>query len=230
MSNPAGNNQVLGLFAKRPDPGTVKTRLAAESSPEWAAQVAEALLLDTMDKLARIPVRHVLAFAPADAEAYFAERSRGRFSLMPQAAGDLGQRMVSFFRQELQKGAQAVILVGTDSPTLPLPLIEQAFGELAHADVVLGPATDGGYYLVGCGRKLPPIFDAIPWSTDRVLAETVTRLAGSSWKLALLPPWYDVDTLSDWQMLVGHVAAMQRAGVDPELSRIHKLLNTTKGQ
>lgn len=207
--------RVLGLFAKQPEPGQVKTRLASESSPAWAARVAEAFLLDVTDRLAAVAARRVLAFAPPAAEAYFAGVARGRFVLVPQSDGDLGRRMARLVQEQLQAGATAVVLVGTDSPTLPLAFIAQAFRALEEADVVLGPATDGGYYLVGCARRLPPIFDDIPWSNAGVLAETVRRLAEPGWRLALLPPWYDVDTLDDWRMLQGHLAALRRAGVDP---------------
>jgi rSAM/selenodomain-associated transferase 1 len=211
------------LFAKQPAPGQVKTRLAAETSPQWAAQVAEACLLDTLDKLAGIAAQRVLAFAPPDAEAYFAEVVRGRFELMPQVEGDLGQRMAAFFAQQLAAGADRVVLTGADSPSLPTAYIERAFAELEQVDVVLGPATDGGYYLVGCGQRLPPIFDGIPWSSERVLTETVARLVERSWGLALLPPWYDVDTLSDWHTLQGHLAALERTGTDPGLPNIRRL-------
>jgi rSAM/selenodomain-associated transferase 1 len=215
--------RVLGMFAKQPTPGTVKTRLAAETSPQWAAQVAEACLLDTLDKLAGITAQRVLAFAPVHAAAYFAEAARGRFELVPQVEGDLGQRMSAFFTQQLAAGADRVVLTGADSPSLPAEFIEQAFAKLEHADVVLGPATDGGYYLVGLGRRLPPIFDGIPWSSERVLAETVARLACQSWQLALLPPWYDVDTLNDWHVLQGHLAALERAEIDPGLPNIRRI-------
>jgi glycosyltransferase A (GT-A) superfamily protein (DUF2064 family) len=80
---------------------------------------------------------------------------------------------------------------------------------------VLGPATDGGYYLVGCGRRPPPIFEDVAWGGPTVLAESVARLADPAWRLALLPPWYDVDTRDDWRMLCGHLAALRRAGLDP---------------
>jgi rSAM/selenodomain-associated transferase 1 len=223
--------RVLGLFAKRPDPGKVKTRLATETSPEWAARVADALLRDTLNKLARINVSRVLAFAPADARSYFSELVQDHFALVPQLEGDLGMRMKSFFQQQIDTGADAVVLVGSDSPSLPMSMIEEAFDHLQRADVVLGPTTDGGYYLVGCGPRdlarlragprgraeLPPIFDGIPWSSDLVLRETMTRLADPSWRLAVLPPWYDIDTLSDWHVLQGHMAAMRKTGIDPGL-------------
>lgn len=217
-------SDVLGVFAKRPDPGRVKTRLAAATSPEWAARVAEAFLRDGLDRLAAIGVRRVLAHAPVDANAYFADVVQGRFALRPQVEGDLGRRMAAFFSGQFDDGAVKVVLVGTDSPTLPLAIVHQAFGELDRADVVLGPAGDGGYYLVGCQRALPPIFDGIAWGTAAVLGETIARLANSPARLALLPPWYDVDTLEDWHMLRGHLAALRRAGTDPGLPRIESLL------
>lgn len=209
--------RVLGVFAKRPAPGRVKTRLAADTSPEWAARVASAFLLDTLARLADFDARRVLAYAPDDAAAYFTPLAGDRFVPAPQGGGDLGQRMAAFFQSELRAGVASVVLLGTDSPTLPITYVDQAFRELERADVVLGPATDGGYYLVGCARRLPPIFEGVTWGSPRVLAETVARLAAPDWTLALLPPWYDVDTLNDWWVLRGHLAALGRAGVDPGL-------------
>jgi rSAM/selenodomain-associated transferase 1 len=144
--------------------------------------------------------------------------------VLPQVEGDLGQRMAAFFSAQFQAGAAKVVLVGTDSPTLPLSFIAQAFQQLDRAELVLGPATDGGYYLIGCKEPLPPIFKGIAWGTSAVLGETVGRLPDSRWQLALLPPWYDVDTVADWQMLRGHLAALRRAGVDPGLPHTEALI------
>jgi uncharacterized protein len=219
MSTPA---RTLGLFAKRPTPGAVKTRLAAESSPEWAAAVAAAFLHDVLDRLTAVEARRVLAFAPPDARPYFAEAVRGRFELTPQTDGDLGRRMAAFFQEQLAAGADRVVLVGTDSPTLPLACVEQAFAELEHADVVLGPAADGGYYLIGCARLVPPLFEGIAWSGPRVLLDSVARLPATC-RLALLPPWYDVDTLADWFALRGHLAALRHAGQGPGAPHTERL-------
>src|SRR5262249_17472804 len=104
--------------------------------------------------------------------------------------------------------------IGTDSPTLPLDWVTSAFAQLTSADVVLGPATDGGYYLLGTSRFLPQLFANIRWSSADVLQQTLTRL-DSSMNLGLLPSWYDIDTVDDWRMLRGHLAAMRRAGIDP---------------
>jgi glycosyltransferase A (GT-A) superfamily protein (DUF2064 family) len=89
--------------------------------------------------------------------------------------------------------------------------------------VVMGPSTDGGYYLIGCARRVPPLFEGIAWSTSRVLADTMAALQDPQWRLSLLPPWYDVDTLDDWRMLQGHVAALRRAGLDPDVSNSERL-------
>ena len=160
----SNQDRVLGLFAKQPIPGQVKPRLAAATSAEWAAGVATAFLLDMLDKLAIVAVRRVLAFAPEDAGPDFNRVAQDRFTLVVQTPGDLGQRMAAFFTQQFRDGAATAVLLGTDSPTVPLEFIERAFQELEHADVVLGPAADGGYYLIGCSRRLPLIFDGIVWS------------------------------------------------------------------
>jgi len=216
--------RVLGLFAKLPEAGRVKTRLAAATSPEWAAEVARACLLDMIQRLAEVPAHRVLAYTPTDARPYFDAVAGPGFSLVPQAEGDLGKRMHTFFSQQLAQGAEPVVLLGTDSPTLPIGYIIEAFDRLEEVDVVLGPALDGGYYLVGCGRDLPPIFADIPWSTPEVLSATVARLSQTQHRLAVLPPWYDVDTHADWLMLKGHLAALRRAGIDRCVPHVEALV------
>ena len=147
--------------------------------------------------------------------------------------------MAVFVADQFQASAKAVVLVGTDSPTLPLRFVVQAFQELEKADVVIGPSTDGGYYLIGCTpltalsppggaegrvRELPPVFEGVTWSTSAVLSKTVAALQDSEYRLALLPPWYDVDTVDAWRMLQGHVAAQRRAGLDPDVPHTEQLL------
>jgi rSAM/selenodomain-associated transferase 1 len=217
------SRRVLGLFAKQPVAGQVKTRLAAVTSPEWAASVAAAFLADLVERFASCAAQRILVYTPNEAASYFAGIARDSFTRVPQSPGTLGQRMQSFLQDQLDGGTESVLIIGTDSPTLPLAFLEQAFQALEQADVVLGPATDGGYYLVGCSRHVPPIFDDVAWSSATVLTETITRLAEPSWRLAVLPPWYDVDTLDDWQMLCGHLAALRRAGIDPGVPRTESL-------
>src|SRR5262249_472880 len=149
--------------------------------------------------------------------------------LVEQSAGDLGQRISNFFAYAFLSGAYSVVLIGSDSPTLPLSFVEWAFAELEQADLVLGPATDGGYYLVGAGRPVPPVFANIPWGTRQVLHGTMALVQKAGLRLALLPPWYDVDTLDDWRMLQGHVLAQRHAGVEPGIPNTEKLLGELPG-
>jgi rSAM/selenodomain-associated transferase 1 len=215
--------RVLGLFAKWPDSGAVKTRLGR--GPDWGARVARAFLLDTLLRLTNVDARRVLVFTPDSTEAMFADLAGDRFVLTPQGDGDLGARMAHFFEREFTLGAEAIVLVGADSPSLPIDYVVDAFDRLNRADVVLGPATDGGYYLIGCRHRLPPVFDGVAWSSAEVLAQTIARLSDPQWRVSLLPPWYDIDTPESWEMLRGHVAALRRAGEDPGLPSTEDLLH-----
>jgi rSAM/selenodomain-associated transferase 1 len=221
MPNPAV--RTLGLFAKEPRPGRVKSRLAAATSPEWAARVAAAFLEDLVARFAAVDAQRLLAYSPAEAGPYFTQLAGEQFRLYPQSPGDLGDRLADFLEAQFHAGVEKVVVVGADSPTLPAGFITQAFREMETADVVLGPATDGGYYLLGCAGRLPPIFTEISWGGPDVLSQTAARLANWDGKLALLPPWYDVDTLDDWRALCGHLAALRRAGLDPEAPTTEQL-------
>ena len=213
---------ILGIFAKLPRPCQVKTRLAAATSPAFAARVADAMLGDTLDRMAAIDAERWLVFAPHDAAAAMTELARGRYQLTPQGDGDLGQRLERFFQQRIRHEPERVVVIGADSPTLPVEFVARAFDQLQTSDLVLGPATDGGYYLIGCARRLPPIFAGIDWGGATVLRDTIARLDTTA-LLALLPPWYDVDTLDDWRMLQGHIAALRRAGHDPGVPHTEQL-------
>jgi rSAM/selenodomain-associated transferase 1 len=216
--------RTLGFFARQPEPGRVKTRLAARLSAGLAAQLYEAFLHDLLDRYSTLEVRRVVAFTPEASHPYFQDLVRQRYELVPQVTGDLGTRMTAFFDQEFRSGARNVVLLGTDSPTLPEAHVVQAFTELARCDVVLGPSTDGGYYLIGCARPVPELFVAIDWSTSHVLEQTMVRVRRLGLRLALLPPWYDIDTLEDLACLRGHLDALDYAGLAPPLPNTHAIL------
>ena len=220
MSEP----HTLGVFAKQPKAGLVKSRLARETSPEWAAQVAEAFLLDWLAKLKGFPARRVLVYAPPEAESYFAGLAEKAFEIEPQTLGDLGMRMENFLKRRLAAGDEKVVIIGTDSPTLPLDYLHRAFAELAKADVVVGPARDGGYYLIGCARQVPNVFAGIHWGGATVFTETLDRLRESRSRFVVLSPWYDVDTLEDWKALCEEVRSQRLAGEYPRLSHTERLI------
>jgi rSAM/selenodomain-associated transferase 1 len=200
----------------------VKTRLATELGAARAAEAAHAFLLDTLERCARVAARRIVVFAPSEARAEFASLVPAGYELIEQGSGDLGERLAQFF------GAQAegthVVVLGADSPTLPLDYVEQAFALLGQYEAVLGPATDGGYYLLGSRGLLAEAFADIPWSTPHVLEATVAQLQRRGRSLALLPPWYDVDTVEDWHFLRGHVRALQLAGAALKSPRTEQLL------
>ena len=216
--------RALGIFAKQPILGQVKTRLTAATSDQWAQQVAQAFLEDSLDRFGPVDAARIIAYAPAEARTFFHAVAKGRFDLVLQTDGDLGQRLRGFFESMRRQGYTRIVVVGADSPTLPVAHIKQAFESLEISDVVIGPATDGGYCLIGGNENDVPLFDGIPWSTPRVLDATIEKARAASARLTLLPPWYDVDTADDWAMLCGHVRAMRLAGFDPEVPRVVALL------
>ena len=201
------------LFAKKPAPGAVKTRLQSHLSASDAARLYEALLLDCATALhATQAAAKVVAFAPVDAEEALRTLLTpiGTFQYVPQPEGDLGQRMEGLMQWAFAQKAERVVLVGSDSPSLPASYIDEGLALLRDKEVVLGPSTDGGYYLVGRCKGASRIFQDVAWSTGIVLEQTLARLGTQT--LGLLPPWYDVDTPADAGFLKVHLEALARAG------------------
>jgi hypothetical protein len=183
----------------------VKTRLTAGGvfSPEDAALLAAAALIDTLDAC-RHPcvgaeVRIALDGDPAELPAGLSRQTPT--PTFPQKGGSLGDRLTALFAGCFEEAPdRPVCVVGGDTPHLPPALLAEAFGRLAApvgVDAVLGPSEDGGYYLVGLKSPRPELFRDIPWSTEAVLSETLTRAADSRIAAALLPRWYDIDTPGD---------------------------------
>jgi rSAM/selenodomain-associated transferase 1 len=127
-----------------------------------------------------------------------------------QEGEDLGARLKQAFSQAFDENVKGVVVMGSDSPTVPLECINEAFDELSHHDVVLGPALDGGYYLLGSSRYVPDLFEHISWGSPTVLQETVDALqrAGSSY--SLLIEWYDIDTAEDLARLREEITYISR--------------------
>ena len=191
---------LLLLFLKWPEPGTTKTRLVPALGPEAAAGVyrllAEAAIGATRPRGRGRGYERILCFTPGDAK----ERIGRWFPnepLWPQPEGDLGQRMESAFEEAFRRGAERVALVGTDIPGVTRDLVARSFEALASADLVLGPAHDGGYYLVATARPLPELFRGIAWSTSGVLDATRDRAASLGLRTSLLEALNDVDVIDD---------------------------------
>ena len=224
--------RVLGIFGKKPEPGKVKTRLAAEFGEEIAAEIAGAMLFDLLDAWGSETVlgkggRRVFVFDPPDAGSWFDTRVPEAFALQGQGEGDLGNKMQTFFEGEFAEGATEVVLIGSDAPSIDPTLVVSAFLCLQDRDVVIGPSTDGGYYLIGARNEVPPIFDFLEWSRPTVLSQTIDRINETGLSLAVLPPFYDVDTPDDWRSLAGHIRALRRSGLNPGLHRVEEMIART---
>lgn len=195
----------LVIFAREPIPGTVKTRLGQALGQAAALALYEAFLDDTCLSTQGLGARRVLAVhGDLEHPALVRLGKSHRMTLEPQADGDLGAKMAGAIARHV--GSGPVVLIGSDAPTLPRPHLHQALGALMEHDVVVGPARDGGYYLVGARLPLPELFADVAWSTPAVLPTTLARLAGRSH--ALLPEWYDVDTPDDLRHLAAELATL----------------------
>ncbi|HYB43300.1 MAG TPA: TIGR04282 family arsenosugar biosynthesis glycosyltransferase [Candidatus Methylomirabilis sp.] len=204
---------VVGIMAKAPRAGEVKTRLCPPLDPERAAGLARAFLLDAIEQIRSLEAAaHALSFAPETERPFFEELAPD-FLLVSQGAGGLGARMVATFEQLFSRGFAGALLVGTDAPTLPTEFLLEALRVIAQpdADLVLGPSEDGGYYLVGLTRARPALFEDMPWSTPDVLAETSRRARQLQLDVALLPTWFDVDAGPDIERLRTSLATAPRS-------------------
>lgn len=195
------------IFARRPQHGRVKTRLVPPLTPDAALSLHVACLKSVARLALRLPAstgKWLYLTSPTQAEARRVARSLGlspRLAVRTQRGRDLGARLRRALQEITAQGFERVVFVGTDSPMLTPHRLQQAFKALARTDAVIGPARDGGYYLVGA-RTLPDgtaeeMFRGIEWGTPRTLPQTLSRLKKLKRRVRLLPLGYDVDTVVD---------------------------------
>jgi rSAM/selenodomain-associated transferase 1 len=200
----------VAVMAKVPAPGEVKTRLCPPLSPAQAAGLARCFLQDRVEQVAAIETAEaVVAYTPSDRADELRRLLPPTVRLVPQTGPDLGARLDRVLTDLLAEGSPGAVAVDADSPSLPTAFLRQACAHLleATAEVVVGPCEDGGYYLIGLRTPAPELFRAMPWSTPAVLDETLARVARLGRRLALLPPWFDVDRGEDLARLRGGQAA-----------------------
>jgi len=190
--------RALLVFVKFPVAGQVKTRLEPELSPELAASLYRAMVDDVFTALKRPGQWDLLAFfSPPEQERAFREWLPCSTGLVPQSGTDLGERLANAFEWSHAQGYSRTIIVGTDIPTLDSAVLSDAFETLEHAAVVLGPSTDGGYYLVGLKEPRRELFEDIDWSTPEVLKQTVAKTDSGGATYHLLQERTDIDTWQD---------------------------------
>lgn len=212
LSSDKKAKQCLGLFAKDPRSGNAKSRLEPVYDKEFRRGLAESFLKDTIQLVDPLEgVDKILNFSPPQSADRMSPYLLPGWQPLAQKGEDLGRRMNFFFHWAFQNGYQRAVLIGTDFPTLPTSFIKQAFDLLHTQSLVLGPSTDGGYYLIGLSKPHPEIFHNIEWSSNRVFTQTIERLTEEP---GLLPPWYDVDFPDDLTMLIGHLRGLIAAKKD----------------
>ena len=186
-------NPALIVFAKAPVAGEVKTRLTSHVSPAEAARLYAAFLEDSLHQYVRLPVDLRLYVTPPASGLDGLDVPSG-ISRHVQNGDDLGARMSRAFVETFAAGYERIAIVGTDHPTLPPAFIGQALEALAEPrSVVIGPASDGGYYLLALNDFIPQLFAGIRFSHGSVFVETLRRAAESGAAVTVLPAWYDVD-------------------------------------
>lgn len=190
----------LVVFARAPRPGAVKRRLAVALGDAGACTAYSTLARHVLGRLGGLPSGE-LRHTPDDAAPELAGWLPPGWHLAPQCGGDLGGRMARAFTEHFLRGADRVVIVGSDCPEVAAEDIRDAWRALAKHDVVLGPAADGGYWLIGRragGPGAEGLFTEMPWGTARVLAETRRRAAAAGLHTALLRQLADVDEPADW--------------------------------
>ncbi len=191
----------LGMFAKYWQAGSVKTRLAESIGEVAASQIYFHCLESLLQRFGDQGDIRTVVYCPPENKVDFVTVAGDKWQIAPQSSGDLGVRMRHFFENAFEQGATRVVLIGSDSPTVPRLWIQRAWQMLHRCKVVLGPATDGGYYLVGMSEFVPAIFEDVRWSTSHVLEETRSKLTEAGLACIELPTWYDVDGMDDLRQL-----------------------------
>jgi uncharacterized protein len=188
----------LIIFAKAPRPGQVKTRLAKSLGAEAACLAYRQLVQTVFENLSRLPSVE-LRFTPDDALAEIQPWLRKGWSAHPQGEGDLGTRLERAFAEHFAVGAQRIVIIGSDCPEVLTADIDTAWDALHTHDLVLGPAADGGYWLIALCGPQPLLWREIAWSTGQVLEQTLRQAKAAGLRTKLLRMLADVDTAEDWQ-------------------------------
>jgi rSAM/selenodomain-associated transferase 1 len=189
-------NAYVVIMARSPNSEGVKTRIAQEAGIDAAKSVYRDLLANTIAVISGLPrnVRRIVAWTESSIDYPLSQN----WTEWLQPEGTLGERMAWAIRKSFVEGAEKVALIGTDCPTLNSDIFIQAFDALEHVPVVLGPAEDGGYYLVGTTRNISELFPPLCWGASDVLQKTLLSLDTAGVSYRLLEKKYDVDRLRDW--------------------------------
>jgi hypothetical protein len=212
---------VIAVMARVPQPGAVKTRLAAQVGPDLAVALYAAFLGDLDERLDK--EGHPTVWFQWPAEPSLRRWVPRAPAISAQWGADLGERMAGAFADCFAMGHAPVVMLGADAPHFPAARVAEALGALASGrEIVIGPAEDGGYYLIGLRRPMVEVFRDIPWGTHMVYETTLQRLATLGLTPEVLPSYFDIDDGADLDRLIVMLAA---AGA-PALPRTQAVLTT----
>jgi len=187
---------LLIIFVKAPRAGHVKTRIAEAIGPQPACDAyltLVAILIGNLRTLPNVQVR----YSPDDAYLEIPQWVQPTWTTAPQGDGDLGERLKAGFRAGFASGAERVVIIGSDSPDVTREDIESAWEALSNRDAVIGPAEDGGYWLIGLRSEQPSLFENIPWSSSKVFEATIARTRAAKLSIHTLRQLPDIDTIED---------------------------------
>lgn len=196
----SGAEDVVIIFTKFPEAGQVKTRLIPALGAQGAADCQRRMSEQIIRR-----VRELQRYKTIDIQIHY---QGGKAEMMtawlgddldyyPQSTGDIGRRMAAAFQQAFAAGSRRIILAGSDCPALTAAILHTALNKLKRLDLVLGPAMDGGYYLIGLNRPCPALFTNIDWSTDKVLAATLKKAGEQGLSVSQVDTLYDIDRPED---------------------------------
>jgi len=202
------------VMTKVPGFADVKTRLRPLLSESQSAELAGCFLSDTITNLASVFEHRIIAFTPEDGRDAIETLVVGGHIYIPQRGDKLGERIDAAIADAIELGFGPVIVIGTDSPTLPPEYVAQAFGHLqSHEDgVAIGPTDDGGFYLIGVSRLHKGMFDGVTWSSDKTCEQTVANIKNiGDVDLLVLSRWYDVDEPADLVRMIAEIDSDETA-------------------
>jgi len=217
--------RVVGVFAKHWTPGRVKTRLAVSIGGEKAAAIHRALLAATLERLPDIGDRRLVVYTPEEHRNDFAKLAGDCWELWPQREGDLGTRMAAFFDEQFASGADEVVVFGSDCPHLPVERVCSDASRLTADRVLLGPADDGGYYVVAAREGTPSIFSGIAWGTSHVWRETLAAARRSGIQVVETVACFDIDNREDLDRLLRELEVSDGPALSRLRSKIVAILN-----
>lgn len=192
---PKENKSALAVFFRIPEYGRVKKRLASQIGDDMALMAYQAMLYETLRNVQKLKGTDIYGFYEGSLES--ARDFPKAVCYIPQKGKNLGHRMSNAVNYLLEARYKRIVMIGSDSPDLPLDFIQKAFDMLNLFELVIGPAKDGGYYLIGMSKPINQIFKGITWGRNDVLKKTLSKANQYGIYYYLLPEWYDIDDLAN---------------------------------